>query len=44
VVLQYGDNISSTSSDEGLITLECETLRAEVALICPEKKEVNMNL
>jgi hypothetical protein len=44
VILQYGDNTSSTSSDEGLTTLECETLRLEAALICPEKKEVNMNL
>jgi hypothetical protein len=44
VILQYGDNTSSTSSDEGLTTLECETLRPEAASICPEKKEVNMNL
>jgi hypothetical protein len=44
VILQYGDNTSSTSSDEGLTTLECETLRVEAASICPEKKEVNMNL
>jgi hypothetical protein len=44
VILQYGDNTSSTSSDEGLTTLECETLRAKVASMCPKKKEVNMNL
>jgi hypothetical protein len=44
VILQYVDNTSSTSSDEGLTTLECETLRAEAASICPEKKEMNLNL
>jgi hypothetical protein len=44
VILQYGDNTSSASSDEGLTPLECETLRAEAASMCPEKKEVNMNL
>jgi hypothetical protein len=44
VILQYGDNISSASSDEGLTTLECETLRAEATSICPENKEVIMNL
>jgi hypothetical protein len=44
VILQYGDNTSSASSDEGLTTLECETLRGKAASICPEKKEVNMNL
>jgi hypothetical protein len=44
VILQYGDNTSSVSSDEGLTTLECETLRAETTLICLEEKEVNMNL
>jgi hypothetical protein len=44
VILQYGDNASSASSDEGLTPLECETFRTEAAPMCPEKKEVNMNL
>jgi D-lyxose ketol-isomerase len=34
VILQYGNNTSTTSSDEGLTTLKCETLRAKVASIC----------
>jgi hypothetical protein len=44
VILQCGDNASSVSSDEGLTTVGCETLQAKVASICPEEKEVNMNL
>jgi hypothetical protein len=44
VILQYNDNTSSTSSDEGLTPLECEVLWAEPTAMCSEKKEVNMNL
>jgi hypothetical protein len=43
-ILQCGDNASSVSSNEGLTTVGCETLQAEAASICPEEKEVNMNL
>jgi hypothetical protein len=44
VILQYNDNTSNTSSDEGLTPLECEVLRAEPTAMCSKKKEVNMNL
>jgi hypothetical protein len=44
VILQYNDNTSSTSSNEGLTPLECEVLRAEPTAMCSEKKEVNINL
>ena len=44
MLLQYNENTSSTSSDEGVAFLENEASNSEPSSSFTEKKEVNMNL